>query len=227
MGVSCPLSYRRNRHAYFGALDNETRCFSRPSQGDSSNVIVRVWAVVVAVRSETCACRSISSFALLDVMSFAVIRHWLTKRTTTKRHLDAEATRHKITVITLFCSRLYLYPERWWLTCFFLLPVNSKTLYDLHNEFLDELVRATSPHNTVTIPDCFIKFKHRFIIYGDYCANLPAAQKLVEDLRSSSPVLHQHITVCLSLSIGWKKVGSNCTVVNCLPHFVLRINVPG
>ena len=45
------------------------------------------------------------------------------------------------------------------------------------------------------IPDCFIKFKHQFLMYGEYCSNLPTAQARVDELFKKNPDISQAIQV--------------------------------
>ena len=34
----------------------------------------------------------------------------------------------------------------------------------------------------MTIADCFVKYKDDFLIYGEFCSNLPKAQEMIDEL---------------------------------------------
>lgn len=62
-------------------------------------------------------------------------------------------------------------------------------LHEIHNGFYSDLSKACqSRHGTVlvsghmTIADCFIKWKERFLAYADYCSNLVAVNSLLGKL---------------------------------------------
>lgn len=46
-----------------------------------------------------------------------------------------------------------------------------------------------------TLGDAFVHWKEKFVIYGDYCANLTKAQNLVEELCSKNDLFNQEIMV--------------------------------
>jgi guanine nucleotide exchange factor VAV len=81
-------------------------------------------------------------------------------------------------------------------------------LYKVHSSFLEALNAAVSNDTGTTIPDCFIMFKEKFIVYGDYCTNLPHAQKKLDQLCKNNPQVQQRIAVGFwggteGLSFGW------------------------
>ena len=43
---------------------------------------------------------------------------------------------------------------------------------------------------------CFLEFKDKFLIYGDYCAHLPKAQSLLDDLIARDEVVAQCVAKC-------------------------------
>ena len=59
-------------------------------------------------------------------------------------------------------------------------------LAEIHNAFYQELTEACQPPDSPSIHQrisaCFCRWKDRFIVYGDYCANLPTAQNLLDTL---------------------------------------------
>jgi hypothetical protein len=69
-------------------------------------------------------------------------------------------------------------------------------LADLHRTFLDELTEACKANGNAVqqrISACFVRWKDRFVLYGDYCANLPTAQALLDQLCSKNEFLHTKI----------------------------------
>ncbi|UYV68340.1 VAV2 [Cordylochernes scorpioides] len=72
---------------------------------------------------------------------------------------------------------------------------NIKELAEIHTGFHSELYKAcTSPHYKIS--DCFHHWKEKFIIYGDYCCNLPHAQELIDELCTKNESINQAINRC-------------------------------
>jgi guanine nucleotide exchange factor VAV len=69
----------------------------------------------------------------------------------------------------------------------------------VHRSFLTELHKALASQSIgglqVTLADCFIRWKERFLIYGDYCSNLPAAQETIETLCKSNERIQAGVKV--------------------------------
>ena len=55
----------------------------------------------------------------------------------------------------------------------------------------------TKASHKPTIPDCFIQWKEKFLIYGDFCSNLPKAQEKVDELCSKSEAVRAKIDVSM------------------------------
>lgn len=73
-------------------------------------------------------------------------------------------------------------------------------LYGIHTEFLSLLKKATGAtpvkaSHKPTIPDCFMQYKDKFLIYGDFCSNLPRAQERVDELCARSEAIREKINV--------------------------------
>ena len=74
-------------------------------------------------------------------------------------------------------------------------------LHSVHTGFHGDLVRAcTVPRDgaatsNVTIADCFITWKERLLVYGEFCSNLPQAQELLDQLCDAKPVINERVTV--------------------------------
>ena len=48
----------------------------------------------------------------------------------------------------------------------------------------------------VTIADCFITWKEKLLVYGEFCSNLPRAQGLLDQLCEAKPIVSERVTVC-------------------------------
>jgi len=53
---------------------------------------------------------------------------------------------------------------------------------------------ATTGGN-VTIADCFITWKEKLLVYGEFCSNLPRAQELLDRLCEAKPIVSERVTV--------------------------------
>ena len=85
--------------------------------------------------------------------------------------------------------------------------MNIKQLADVHAKFYADLRRACgqspSPmssvflsHQKVTISSCFLTWKDKFVIYGDYCSELPKAQCLIDDICVKDDLVNEFVTRC-------------------------------
>jgi guanine nucleotide exchange factor VAV len=66
-------------------------------------------------------------------------------------------------------------------------------LCEIHQHFLSELTKACSRETTLTIADCFIMSKEKFLIYGEFCSNLIEAQELLDRLCTQDPKIQQYV----------------------------------
>ena len=66
----------------------------------------------------------------------------------------------------------------------------------VHKEFHGELHRACTI-NKPKIHEVFIKWKPKFLTYGEYCSNLPKAQEHIEDLLKKNEALKAKIEVII------------------------------
>lgn len=64
----------------------------------------------------------------------------------------------------------------------------------VHTGFHGELHKACVGDRT-KIPDVFTKWKSKFLIYGDYCSNLPRAQEHIEDLTKKNEQIKEKLEV--------------------------------
>ena len=61
----------------------------------------------------------------------------------------------------------------------------------MHTGFQSDLQQACSGSKPASgsIPECFMKWKSEFLIYGDFCSNLPRAQDRVDEVCKNGLVL--------------------------------------
>lgn len=86
-----------------------------------------------------------------------------------------------------FCSDFY--------SIFFVL---FQQLHTIHTGFHSEIQKSVADKkgsHKVSIADCFIKWKPKFLIYGEFCSNLTKAQDMVDELSRRNPMIAQNIEV--------------------------------
>jgi len=68
---------------------------------------------------------------------------------------------------------------------------------DIHFQFHDELRNACYKigRKPPTLLEVFTKYKKKFVLYGDYCSNLPKAQECIEELMKKNEVVREKIEV--------------------------------
>ncbi|XP_076314023.1 protein vav-like isoform X2 [Tachypleus tridentatus] len=73
--------------------------------------------------------------------------------------------------------------------------LNIKELCEIHTGFHSELFKACTS-SQYKISDCFIHWKDKFVIYGEYCSNLPYSQELLDDLCNKNEIINQSVLRC-------------------------------
>ncbi|CAI9738616.1 protein vav isoform X7 [Octopus vulgaris] len=68
-------------------------------------------------------------------------------------------------------------------------------LLEVHQAFHSELLKACSK-GVPKISEVFIKHKPKFLIYGDFCSNLPQAQDLIDEACKRSELVRNSIEEC-------------------------------
>ncbi|XP_044728252.1 protein vav isoform X1 [Chrysoperla carnea] len=78
-----------------------------------------------------------------------------------------------------------------------------KELSEIHSGFLSQLRKAcysdnnlTSGTNQVRLSEVFINWREKFLIYGDYCANLTRAQSQLQELCDRNELFNQEVIKC-------------------------------
>lgn len=96
-----------------------------------------------------------------------------------------------------------------WLSCLFFFPCafgyhilinffRSQYFAEIHTGFHSDLYKActSSQHQ---ISECFLHWREKFIVYGDYCSNLPVAQELMDDLCCKNETINQAVHVSVNI----------------------------
>ncbi|KAF4524791.1 hypothetical protein B566_EDAN010165 [Ephemera danica] len=71
-------------------------------------------------------------------------------------------------------------------------------LIDVHKEFYDLLCKAikVGPNSGGRLGEVFLICREKFLVYGDYCSNLPQAQALLADLCQRNETLDMELQKC-------------------------------
>lgn len=68
-------------------------------------------------------------------------------------------------------------------------------LAEIHGGFLSQLRKATTPNSMIKLSETFLNWREKFLIYGDYCANLTTAQDKIQEICNRSENINQLIQV--------------------------------
>lgn len=71
-----------------------------------------------------------------------------------------------------------------------------KELSEIHVGFHSQLRKACTPQTALRLSEVFINWREKFLIYGDYCANLTAAQNTIQELCLKNEVVNQEVVKC-------------------------------
>jgi guanine nucleotide exchange factor VAV len=73
----------------------------------------------------------------------------------------------------------------------------AQELSQIHMGFHTQLLKAVTagPQSRGRLGEVFLEFREHFLIYGDYCSNLPQAQALLGDLSSRNELFNQELLV--------------------------------
>lgn len=71
-----------------------------------------------------------------------------------------------------------------------------RELAEAHTGFHADLHRACTSSHHMKISECFLRWKDKFIIYGDYCSNLPKSQEQIDELCSKKQLVNQSVISC-------------------------------
>ena len=71
-----------------------------------------------------------------------------------------------------------------------------KELSEIHVGFHSQLRKACSTQSSLRLSEVFINWREKFLIYGDYCANLTAAQSTIQEVCAKNEVVNQEVIKC-------------------------------
>ncbi|XP_066994159.1 protein vav isoform X2 [Anabrus simplex] len=71
-----------------------------------------------------------------------------------------------------------------------------KELAEIHQGFLSQLRKAVTPGSLVRLSEVFLNCREKFLIYGEYCANLTNAQALIQDVCLRNELVNQEVIKC-------------------------------
>jgi guanine nucleotide exchange factor VAV len=76
-------------------------------------------------------------------------------------------------------------------------------LGEVHTGFHSQLRKAVSygPQSGGRLGEVFLAWKEHFLIYGDYCANLPAAQAMLNDICLKRELFNQEVLVSINIFV--------------------------
>ena len=67
-------------------------------------------------------------------------------------------------------------------------------LHSVHSHFYQQLCKAIAKERSVTIGECFLTCKEKFLVHGDYCSNLLDAQCLIDKLSANCASFNTRLT---------------------------------
>lgn len=74
--------------------------------------------------------------------------------------------------------------------CLFLdfkfLYVTFQTMLVVHKSFYEDLLETLNTDSRMTVAECFISKKEKFLVYGEYCSNVAKIQHRIDSLLEQS-----------------------------------------
>ncbi|XP_049846897.1 protein vav isoform X1 [Schistocerca gregaria] len=71
-----------------------------------------------------------------------------------------------------------------------------KDLAEIHAGFHSQLRKAITPGTSNRLSDVFLNWREKFLVYGEYCANLTKAQNHIQDLCHRNHAIDQEVIKC-------------------------------
>ncbi|XP_073981108.1 vav guanine nucleotide exchange factor isoform X2 [Rhodnius prolixus] len=71
-----------------------------------------------------------------------------------------------------------------------------KELYEIHVGFHSQLMKAVTGGGVYRLSEAFLSWREKFLVYGDYCANLTAAQARISDITTRNDAVHAELVRC-------------------------------
>lgn len=75
------------------------------------------------------------------------------------------------------------------------LQFNLKELSEIHAGFHSQLRKVVAPGSSARLSEVFLNWREKFLIYGDYCANLTIAQNRIQDICAHNEGINQEVIV--------------------------------
>lgn len=73
-----------------------------------------------------------------------------------------------------------------------------KELAEIHVGFHSQLRKA---RNGAALAEVFLDWREKFLIYGDYCANLTLAQNTLQEICARNEVINQEVIVSFAVQL--------------------------
>lgn len=64
---------------------------------------------------------------------------------------------------------------------------------------MTQLRKSAAPHGIIRLSEVFLNFREKFLVYGDYIANLTNAQNLIQDLCARNESVNNEVEVSMNL----------------------------
>lgn len=76
----------------------------------------------------------------------------------------------------------------------------EQNFHSIHTGFHGDLSKALGigrdgAGGGATVADCFVTWKEKFLLYGEFCSNLPKAQELLDRLCNGDQLIQQKVLV--------------------------------
>ncbi|XP_046669462.1 protein vav isoform X2 [Homalodisca vitripennis] len=71
-----------------------------------------------------------------------------------------------------------------------------KELCEIHAGFHSQLRKVVAPGSSARLSEVFLNWREKFLIYGDYCANLTNAQTRIQDICTHNDSINQEVIRC-------------------------------
>jgi hypothetical protein len=71
----------------------------------------------------------------------------------------------------------------------------EQELSEIHTCFYSQLCKAVAPGSAARLSEVFLNWREKFLIYGEYCANLTNAQALIQDVCNRNELVNQQVIV--------------------------------
>lgn len=75
------------------------------------------------------------------------------------------------------------------------LQFHLQELSEIHAGFHSQLRKVVAPGSSARLSEVFLNWREKFLIYGDYCANLTIAQNRIQDICAHNEGINQEVIV--------------------------------